>query len=823
MAYIPLVAQVVDLSGNAVAGCKAYFYQAGTTTPQATKTDSTGTTNDTNPVIGNSGGIFVTWMDSTLTYKIVIKDSADSVTYYSQDNVDPSTISGLLAIHTGVSDQSLLTTSDVTFNNITATATLTALAAVINGITVSATGASVGQALGYPNDANTLEPFTPSGAGDLLSTSNLSDVASASASLSNLGGQPLDSGLTSIAALGTAADKYLYTTGVDTYAEGSITAFARSLLDDQDAVQLRATSDTVGRVSLQSDLQGIATTYLTSGDVVIVSGRTSAYDGGGGTFEWVTGDQSANVSADTQKGIWVPPTSDTTGASGAWRRMVSNNTYFAAWWGVVGDAGTTDNATALQKCFDWVGSNDAGGIIFLPDGDIRFNSTVDIKYPISIYGLGWGDDTNSANGGNTAATQLSWGGATWNGTTGAAGTFDAHVGLWIKSATASQYLTGITIENLMVNGRSGCSAFIRVSSTNACRFDKIRGRKCGHSMIHGDSANTVLSSHNYIGHVKYTWGSTNTNQEATSHGIYICGGDISGTQSNNAAQWTIERVNGLVYDGYLVAFAGVDNCYAGSIHGVEQNNGGSLLFDSSGSTFFARNNIVQYCNGNVVAETGTYGNVVNVWNSEGGSVTVNGTAQMHYTAIDYITARQFSTVPYKISDELNIPATSMTINAAGATEGTAAAQWGSIRLADGTTGRARWSGRVPFEWALGKIVAIEFMVIMDTANVSKDIELQVDMSAYSSGQGVSTPQLSETFAVTVDDTANRLTKVKKTFTTSLSVSEGESLFLKLTRNGAAANDTASGNADLMSVTLFYETDGPQTAGGGPIAIPPRSV
>lgn len=49
--------------------------------------------------------------------------------------------------------------------------------------------------------------------------------------------------LASIAALGTAADKYLYTTAANTWAEGSITAAGRALLDDANAAAQRATLD----------------------------------------------------------------------------------------------------------------------------------------------------------------------------------------------------------------------------------------------------------------------------------------------------------------------------------------------------------------------------------------------------------------------------------------------------------------------------------------------------------------------------------------------------------------------------------------------------
>lgn len=46
------------------------------------------------------------------------------------------------------------------------------------------------------------------------------------------GGQPLDATLTSIAGLGTAADKMIYTTAADTWAELAVTSVGRNLLDD---------------------------------------------------------------------------------------------------------------------------------------------------------------------------------------------------------------------------------------------------------------------------------------------------------------------------------------------------------------------------------------------------------------------------------------------------------------------------------------------------------------------------------------------------------------------------------------------------------------
>lgn len=53
--------------------------------------------------------------------------------------------------------------------------------------------------------------------------------------------QAYDATLQSLAALGTAADKYAYTTGVDTWVEGSITSAGRAILDDADASAQRTT------------------------------------------------------------------------------------------------------------------------------------------------------------------------------------------------------------------------------------------------------------------------------------------------------------------------------------------------------------------------------------------------------------------------------------------------------------------------------------------------------------------------------------------------------------------------------------------------------
>jgi hypothetical protein len=100
--------------------------------------------------------------------------------------------------------------------------------------------------------------------------------------------QAQDAFLTSIAALGTAADRMIYTTGVDTAAETPITAFARTLLDDADAATARATLGTPA-----------SATTLTAGAGLTGGGDLSAnrtFDVGAGTGIAVNAD---NVALDT--------------------------------------------------------------------------------------------------------------------------------------------------------------------------------------------------------------------------------------------------------------------------------------------------------------------------------------------------------------------------------------------------------------------------------------------------------------------------------------------------------------------------------------------
>lgn len=81
-------AQFFDNNGNILSGGKLYTYTAGTTTPQATYTDSGGGTPNTNPIVLNAAGrtAQAIWLTKGVAYKFVLKTSAN-VTIGTYDDV----------------------------------------------------------------------------------------------------------------------------------------------------------------------------------------------------------------------------------------------------------------------------------------------------------------------------------------------------------------------------------------------------------------------------------------------------------------------------------------------------------------------------------------------------------------------------------------------------------------------------------------------------------------------------------------------------------------------------------------------------------------
>lgn len=69
--------------------------------------------------------------------------------------------------------------------------------------------------------------------------------------------QPLDATLTALAAIVTVADRLIYTTGPDAFAQTPLSAFIRTLLDDADAATARATLGAISQAQLDAAIAAL--------------------------------------------------------------------------------------------------------------------------------------------------------------------------------------------------------------------------------------------------------------------------------------------------------------------------------------------------------------------------------------------------------------------------------------------------------------------------------------------------------------------------------------------------------------------------------------
>lgn len=89
--YTPHFAQFFDDNGDPLSGGKLYTYAAGTTTPKATYTTAVGSVENTNPIILDSAGRAVLFVDGS--YKFSLYDSND-VLVRTTDNIISFTATG---------------------------------------------------------------------------------------------------------------------------------------------------------------------------------------------------------------------------------------------------------------------------------------------------------------------------------------------------------------------------------------------------------------------------------------------------------------------------------------------------------------------------------------------------------------------------------------------------------------------------------------------------------------------------------------------------------------------------------------------------------
>lgn len=165
----------------------------------------------------------------------------------------------------------------------------------------------------------------------------------------------------------TPADVYT-TSALDTAHTNPVVADAGGLFADvylDPAVTYRAIlKDALGNTISDTDPYDFAFTGSTVATRAILAAiaapaagnvRTLTESGRDGEFVFDDSDLSAEVTADEYQGVYVPPSTDTTGASGAWVRShpapYARRTFDAAWFGCLPD-GATNNRERMKSATD---------------------------------------------------------------------------------------------------------------------------------------------------------------------------------------------------------------------------------------------------------------------------------------------------------------------------------------------------------------------------------------------------------------------------------------------------------------------------------------
>lgn len=131
-----------------------------------------------------------------------------------------------------------------------------------------------------------------------------------------------------------------------------------------------------------------------------------------------------------------------------------------------------------------------------------------------------------------------------------------------------------------------------------------------------------------------------------------------------------------------------------------------------------------------------------------------------------------------------------------------------LQLAFDTTTKEQcyWSFRMPADYASAPVGVVQYKM---TSATSGGVAFNVSLAAVSDGDAtdVDAKALATTNAgtATVPATAGYLDEVPITLTNADSVAAGDFVVVYLARDPANASDTATGDAEVVSLTLTYTT------------------
>ncbi|HFX2802447.1 TPA: phage tail protein [Pseudomonas aeruginosa] len=242
-------------------------------------------------------------LDATLTALAAVVTAADKLIYST--GVDTFATATLTAFARSLLDDADAATARTTLGAQTLDATLTAL----SGLVVAA------DKMIYATAADTFTTATLT-----AFARSLLDDADAAAARTTLGAQPLDATLTALAAVVTAADKLIYATGADTFTTATLTAFARSLLDDADAATARTT---LGAQTLDATLTALSGLVMAADKMIYATGADTFTTATLTAFARTLLDDANAAAARTTLGMADVVTSKGNNANGSYRVWAS--------------------------------------------------------------------------------------------------------------------------------------------------------------------------------------------------------------------------------------------------------------------------------------------------------------------------------------------------------------------------------------------------------------------------------------------------------------------------------------------------------------------
>jgi hypothetical protein len=184
-------------------------------------------------------------------------------------------------------------------------------------------------------DASLLQPFADSCSASATAaatseTNAANSATAASTSATSAASSATNSANSATAAANSATDAATAESGAQAAEAGTIAALSGTSLSN-------------------ATLNAATRTLLAALDHTLGLPAVLTEAGREGIFTFNSSDLSAKVTADTKQGIYIAPSSDTTGASGAWIRQVYG-VVDPAWWGVV--YGNATQATANSDAID---------------------------------------------------------------------------------------------------------------------------------------------------------------------------------------------------------------------------------------------------------------------------------------------------------------------------------------------------------------------------------------------------------------------------------------------------------------------------------------